>query len=114
MIWTCVYVGSGFYLMPDIMVGRRILVALAGADTVAGDAVTGLATDGTHFAHAGGPQNHEGVASFRWDTLGLPDDDYLFAALCTEGTATALSMTASRPGSITCATAVGMRGGTAA
>ena len=69
-------------------------------DVAAGDAVAvsaaGAATDTVHFAYrlaglpeegftyAGAAANRQGVATFDWDTLDLPDDDYVLAALYTE------------------------------
>ena len=67
---------------------------------VSGDAVAvsvmGAPTDTVHFAHrpaglaeepytyAGAATNRDVMASFTWDTLDLPDDDYEFVALYTE------------------------------
>ena len=69
-------------------------------DVVSGDAVdvsvAGAPTDAVHFAYrlAGMPDepftylgaatNREAVASFTWDTLDMPDDDYELATLYTE------------------------------
>ena len=70
-------------------------------DTVAGDAVAvsataaPMGTDTVHFAsrpagsgddftYLGAASNRERVASFSWDTLDLPDDDYELVALYTE------------------------------
>ena len=104
---------SGFYLTSDSVFVQRLLAALAGGetsilfgmtmpedgDTVAGDAVTVSATaaptDTVHFAarpagsgdaftYLGAAQNRDDVASFSWDTLELPDDDYELVALYTE------------------------------
>ena len=99
-------INSGFYLSPDSVFVQRILDALEegqtpimfgitapeDGDVVAGDAaavsVTGAPTDTVHFAYRppgaadepftylGAATNREGVASFTWDTLDLPDDDY--------------------------------------
>ena len=58
--------------------------------------VEGAPTDTVHFAcrpagaedepftYAGAATNREAMASFAWDTLELPDDDYKLAALYTE------------------------------
>ena len=57
--------------------------------------VTGAPTDTVHFAYRpagsseaftylGAATNREGIASFAWDTLDLPDDDYELVALYTE------------------------------
>ena len=107
-------VNSGFYLTDDSKFVMDILEALKDGqtsilfgmttpedgDVVAGDAVAvslnGAPTDTVHFAYrlaglpeegftyAGAAASREGVASFDWDTLDLPDDDYEFAALYTE------------------------------
>ena len=106
-------IGSGFYLRPDGVFVQRLLSALEGGETSVmfavttpedGDAVRGdmvpvsatqAPTDTVHFAYrpagsgdaftyAGAAQNRDGVASFPWDTLDLPDDDYELAALYTE------------------------------
>ena len=107
-------VNSGFYLSDDSEFVMDILEALEegqtsilfgmttpeDGDVVAGDAVAvsvaGASTDTVHFAYrlaglpeegftyAGAAASREGVASFDWDTLDLPDDDYEFAALYTE------------------------------
>ena len=107
-------VNSGFYLTPDGVFVRRLLEALADGrtsilfgmttpedgDAVAGDAVAvsvaGAPTDTVHFAYrvaglpdepftyAGAAANRDAMASFAWDTLDLPDDDYELAALYTE------------------------------
>ena len=65
-------------------------------DDVVDVTVMGAPTDAVHFAYrpAGVPEepftylgaatNRDAVASFAWDTLDLPDDDYEFAALYTE------------------------------
>ena len=56
---------------------------------------TGAPADAVHFAYRpagsseaftylGAATNRAGVASFAWDTLGLPDDDYELVALYTE------------------------------
>ena len=107
-------INSGFYLTSDSVFVQRILEALEDGkasilfgmttpedgDVVAGDAVavsaTGAPTDTIHFAYrlAGLPEeaftylgaatSREAVASFAWDTLKLPDDDYELVALYTE------------------------------
>ena len=107
-------VNSGFYLTPGGAFVRRLLGALADGqtsilfgittleegDVVSGDAVAvsvmGAPTDTVHFAHrpaglteepytyAGAATNRDVMASFTWDTLDLPDDDYEFVALYTE------------------------------
>ena len=67
---------------------------------VAGDdeaiSVTGAPTETVYFAYRlagladeaftylGAATNRDGVASFTWDTLDLPDDDYQLVALYTE------------------------------
>ena len=113
-IRTRLVIASGFYLTADGEFVQRILKALDDGqesmmfgmtapeegDVVAGDAVTvsvtGAPTETVHFAYrpAGMPDegftylgaatNREGVASFTWDTLDLPDDDYELVALYTE------------------------------
>ena len=106
-------VNSGFYLTSDGEFVQRILGALADGqqsmmfsittpedgEVVEGDdvavSVTGGPTDTVHFAYRpagsseaftylGAATNREGVASFAWDTLDLPDDDYELVALYTE------------------------------
>ena len=106
-------INSGFYLTSDSVFVQRILDALEegqtsimfgmtapeDGDVVAGDAVDvtvlGAPTDAVHFAYrpAGSPEaftylgaatNREAAASFAWDTLDLPDDDYELVALYTE------------------------------
>ena len=107
-------INSGFYLTPDSVFVQRLLGALddgqvsimfgitapEDGDAVAGDAVTitveGAPTDTVHFAYRlaglaeepftylGAATNREAMASFAWDTLDLPDDDYEVAALYTE------------------------------
>ena len=106
-------INSGFYLNPDSVFVQRILDALDegqtsimfgmtapdDGDVVAGDAVavsvTGAPTDAVHFAYRpagsseaftylGAATSREAVASFAWDTLDLPDDDYELVALYTE------------------------------
>jgi len=107
-------VNSGFYLTPGGEFVRRLLGALAEGqtsimfgittlaegDAVSGDAVAvsvmGAPTDTVHFAYRlgglaeepytylGAATNRETMASFAWDTLGLPDDDYELVALYTE------------------------------
>jgi len=107
-------VNSGFYLTSDSEFVQRILAALddgqesmmfsiaslEDGDVVEGDgvavSVVGAPTDTVHFAYrpAGMPEegftylgaatNREDGASFAWDTLDLPDDDYELAALYTE------------------------------
>ena len=111
---TVFIINSGFYLSSDRAFVLRILDALEDGqtsilfgvnmpeegDVVSGDAVavsvTGAPTDTVHFAYrlAGLPDEpftylgaaayRDGVASFAWDTLDLPDDDYELAALYTE------------------------------
>ena len=107
-------VNSGFYLTSDGEFVQRILGALADGqqsmmfsittpedgEVVEGDdvavSVTGAPTDTVHFAYRlagladeaftylGAAANREGAASFAWDTLDLPDDDYELVALYTE------------------------------
>ena len=106
-------IGSGFYLRPGSVYVQRLMSALEAGQTSVmfavtmpedGDAVRGdmvpvsatqAPTDTVHFAYrpagsgdaftyAGAAQNRDGVASFPWDTLDLPDDDYELAALYTE------------------------------
>ena len=107
-------VNSGFYLTSDGVFVQRILEALddgqesmmfsitslEDGDVVAGDdvavSVIGAPTDIVHFAYrpAGMPEegftylgaatNRDDGASFDWDTLDLPDDDYELVALYTE------------------------------
>ena len=107
-------INSGFYLTSDGEYVQRILEALQDGqtsilfamttpedgDVLAGDAVavsaTGAPTDTVHFAYrpAGLPEeaftwlgaapNRDSEASFIWDTLDLPDDDYELVALYTE------------------------------
>ncbi len=107
-------INSGFYLTPDSVFVQRLLEALndgqvsimfgitapGDGDTVAGDAVTitveGAPTDTVHFAYRlaglaeepytylGAAANREAMASFTWDTLDLPDDDYEVVSLYTE------------------------------
>ena len=107
-------VNSGFYLTPDGVFVQRILEALGDGqtsilfgitkpedrDAVAGGAVAvsvaGAPTDTVHFAYrlaglpdepytyAGATANRDAMASFAWDTLDLPDDDYELVALYTE------------------------------
>ena len=106
-------INSGFYLSPDSVFVQRILEALDDGQTSImfgittpddGDAVDdvvdvtamGAPTDAVHFAYRlagaadepftylGAATNREAVASFAWDTLNLPDDDYELAALYTE------------------------------
>ena len=107
-------INSGFYLTPDSVFVRRLLEALSDGqtsimfgmtppedgDVVAGDTVAvsvmGAPTNTVHFAYrlAGLPEepltylgaatNRQAMASFAWDTLGLPDDDYELVALYTE------------------------------
>ena len=107
-------INSGFYLTSDSVFVQRLLEALTEGqesimfgvtapdegDRVSGDAVAvsveGAPTDTVHFAYrlagaadepftyAGAATNREAMASFSWDTLGLADDDYEFAALYTE------------------------------
>ena len=106
-------INSGFYLNPDSLFVRRLLEALDDGqksimfgitapddgdvvDDVVDVTVMGAPTDAVHFAYRlagaadepftylGAATNREAVASFAWDTLGLPDDDYELAALYTE------------------------------
>ena len=109
---TRLIIASGFYLTADGEFVQRILEALddgqtstlidtpEDGDVVAGDAVdvsvTGAPTETVHFAYrlAGLPEeaftylgaatNGADGASFAWDTLDLPDDDYELVALYTE------------------------------
>ena len=111
---TRLIIASGFYLTSDSEFVQRILEALhdgqesmmfsittpKDGDPVDGYdvavSVTGAPTETVHFAYrlAGMPDeaftylgaatNREGVASFTWDTLDLPDDDYELVALYTE------------------------------
>ena len=110
---TDFFINSGFYLTADSVYVQRLLAALEeGQQSImfaittpqAGSAVTGdvviavesAPTDTVHFAYrlvgaadtpftyAGAATNREGTASFAWDTLHLPDDDYEFVALYTE------------------------------
>ena len=111
---TRLIIASGFYLTSDGEFVQRILGALddgqedteffittlEDGDVVAGDSVdvsvTGAPTETVHFAYrlAGLPEeaftylgaatNHADGASFAWDTLDLPDDDYELVALYTE------------------------------
>ena len=111
---------SGFYLTPDSVFVQRLLAALADGetsilfglttpedgDTVAGDAVAvsataaPMTTDTVHFAYrpAGsgdaftylGAATNRDVASFSWDTLDLPDDDYELVALYTDDVGTSV------------------------
>ena len=110
---TRLIIASGFYLTPDGEFVQRILEALDEGETSImfgttapedGDAVrdvvdvsvTGAPTETVHFAYRlaglpdgaftylGAATNREGTASFAWDTLDLPDDDYELVALYTE------------------------------
>ena len=113
-------INSGFYLTSDSVFVQRLLEALAHGrtsilfgittlaegDNVSGDAVAvsaaGAPTDTVHFAYrlAGLPEepftylgaatNRGAVASFVWDTLDLPDDDYELAVLYTEDDGTSV------------------------
>ena len=113
-------VNSGFYLTPGGAFVRRLLGALADGqtsilfgittlaegDVVSGDAVAvsvmGAPTDTVHFAYrpaglseepytyAGAATNRDAMASFTWDTLDLPDDDYELVALYTEDDGTSV------------------------
>ena len=113
-------INSGFYLTSDSVFVRSLLAALGDGqtsimfgiatfeegDVVSGDAVAvsveGAPTDTVHFAYrpAGPPEepftylgaatNREAVASFAWDTLDLPDDDYELVALYTEDDGTSV------------------------
>ena len=114
MVPTDYVINSGFYLTSDSVFVQRLLAALTDGqesimfgvtapdegDAVSGDAVAvsveGAPTDTVHFAYrlagaedepftyAGAATNRGAMASFSWDTLGLADDDYEFAALYTE------------------------------
>ena len=107
-------VNSGFYLTSDSEFVQRLLESLEDGqtsilfgitspehrDVVAGGAVavsvTGAPIDTVHFAYrpAGLPEeeftylgaaaNRATVASFSWNTLDIPDDDYELVALYTE------------------------------
>ena len=109
-----VIVNSGFYLTSDSEFVQRLLESQEDGqtsilfvittpedgDVVAGDAVaisvTGAPTDTVHFAYrpAGLPEeeftylgaaaNRATIASFSWNTLDIPDDDYELVALYTE------------------------------
>ena len=110
---TKLIIASGFYLTADGEFVQRILDALddgqesmmfsittlEDGDVVAGDAVdvsvTGAPTETVHFAYRpagsseaftylGAATNGADGASFAWDTLDLPDDDYELVALYTE------------------------------
>ena len=111
---TRLIIASGFYLTSDSEFVQRILDALddgqmsmifgitthEDGEVVAGDdvdiSVTGAPTGTVHFAYrlAGIPEeaftylgaaaNDADGASFTWDTLDLPDDDYELVALYTE------------------------------
>ena len=111
---TRLIIASGFYLTSDGEFVQRILGALddgqeemgffitslEDGDAVAGNSVdvsvTGAPTETVHFAYrpAGMPEeaftylgaatNHADGASFAWDTLDLPDDDYELVALYAE------------------------------
>ena len=111
---TDLIVNSGFYLTSDSVFVQRLLDALGDGqtsilfgittleegDVVSGDAVAvsvmGAPVDTVHFAYrlagvpdepftyAGAAANRDAMASFTWDTLDLPDDDYELAALYTE------------------------------
>ena len=111
---TSFIINSGFYLTSNSVFVRRVLEALdegqesmmfsittpEDGGSVDGEdvtvSVTGAPTDTVHFAYrlAGLPEepfiylgaatNREAVASFTWDTLDLPDDDYELVALYTE------------------------------
>ena len=114
VIPTDYIINSGFYLTPDGVFVQRLLAALEDGQTsitfgitsleegdiVSGEAVAvsvmGAPTDTVHFAYrlaglpdepftyAGAATNREAMASFAWDTLDLPDDDYELVALYTE------------------------------
>ena len=106
-------INTGFYLTADSEYVQRLLAALGDGQTSImfgitapgeGDAVEGSVavmvegapTDTVHFAYrlagaadepftyAGAATNREAMASFAWDTLELPEDDYELAALYTE------------------------------
>ena len=106
-------INTGFYLTSDSVYVRRLLGALGDGqasimfavtapgegDAVEGSVavmVEGAPTDTVHFVYrlagaadqpftyAGAATNREAMASFAWDTLELPDDDYELAALYTE------------------------------
>ena len=111
---TRLVIASGFYLTSDSEFVQRILEALddgqmsltfsidtlEDGDVVAGDdvavSVMGAPTETVHFAYrlAGMPDeaftylgaaaNDADGASFTWNTLDLPDDDYELVALYTE------------------------------
>ena len=109
---TSFIMNSGFYLTSDSVFVQRILGALdegetsimfgmttpEDGDVVAGDAVAVSVTASpatVHFAYRpagsseaftylGAAANRAAVASFTWDTLDLPDDDYELVALYTE------------------------------
>ena len=110
---TRLIIASGFYLTSDGEFVQRILEALDDGQEsmmfsittpedggpVEGDdvdvTVTGAPTDTVHFAYRpagsseaftylGAATNHADGASFAWDTLDLPDDDYELVALYTE------------------------------
>ena len=112
-IRTNLIIASGFYLSSDSVFVQRILDSLEEGQTsitfgittpeqweVVGDvvpvSVTGAPTDTVHFAYRpaglpgerftylGAATNREAVASFTWDTLDLPDDDYELVAFYTE------------------------------
>ena len=121
VIPTDYIINSGFYLTPDGVFVQRLLAALADGqtsilfgittleegDVVSGDAVAvsvvGAPTDTVHFAYrlaglpdepftyAGAATNREAMASFAWDTLDLPDDDYELVALYTEDDGTSVT-----------------------
>ena len=114
-------VNSGFYLSADSVFVQGLLDALGDGqtsilfgiatpddgDTVAGDAVAvsvaGAPTDTVHFAYRltglpeepftylGAATNRDAVASFAWNTLDLPDDDYELVALYTEDDGTSVT-----------------------
>ena len=106
-------INTGFYLTSDSVYVQRLLGALGDGQTSImfavttpgeGDAVEGSVavlvegapTDTVHFAYrlagatdepftyAGAATNREAMASFAWDTLDLPDDDYELVALYTD------------------------------
>ena len=121
VIPTDYIINSGFYLTPDGVFVQRLLAALEDGqasvlfgittleegDVVSGDAVAvsvmGAPTDAVHFAYRragmsddsftylGAATNRDAMASFAWDTLDLPDDDYELVALYTEDDGTSVT-----------------------
>ena len=114
IVSTDYIVNSGFYLTTDSAYVRRLLEALPQGqtsmmfgittpeegDAVSGEGVTvsvmGAPADTVHvvyrpagladgpYTYAGAATNRDAMASFTWDTLDLPDDDYELVALYTE------------------------------